>query len=63
MVEGLEQSIVFNYRYIIEGLQHLNAEEAQIDIISESSPGLFRPAGKMAQQGQYLYLIMPIKAS
>lgn len=63
IVEGLEQSIVFNYRYIIEGLQHLNAAEVQVDVISESSPGVFRPAGKMAQSGQYLYLIMPIKAS
>ena len=63
MVEGVEQNIVFNYRYIIEGLQHMNAEEVQLDVISESSPGIFRPAGKTPQQGQYLYLIMPIKAS
>lgn len=62
-IEGQEQKIVFNYRYVTEGLQHINTDEARIDVISESSPGVFRPVDNTAQHGQYLYLIMPIKST
>jgi len=56
-VEGDENKIVFNYRYLLEGLQNMDTEEAEIEIASSQSAALMRPKDRK----DYLYLIMPIK--
>lgn len=56
-LSGSENSIVFNYRYLLDGLQQLRYPEAELMIVDPMSPGVLRPV----ETGQYLYIIMPIK--
>jgi len=56
-ITGNENKIVFNYRYLLDGLGAIDAEEIKISIIDSSSPGLIQATG----QNQYLYIIMPIR--
>ncbi len=54
---GEDNEAVFNYRYLIDGLNNLNKDEATIEIISNSAPGVIKPIG----DDNYLYIIMPIR--
>ncbi|MBI3963889.1 MAG: DNA polymerase III subunit beta [Candidatus Kerfeldbacteria bacterium] len=56
-IDGTALKIVFNYRYLLEGLQSLDAPQATIRLVDQSSPGVIRPA----EETGYLYLLMPIK--
>lgn len=60
-VAGEENRIVFNARYLIDGLSHLATPEVALEVISDTSPGVLRPSG--ANAPAYLYLIMPIKTN
>lgn len=56
-IEGEDNHILLNYRYLLDGLMNLVAEEAVLKVISPNSPCvLSSKAG-----GGYLYIIMPIK--
>lgn len=56
-ITGDSNDIVFNYRYLLDGLSNLSGEEIKLEILDNSNPGLFR-----ARQGEdYLYIIMPIR--
>lgn len=55
--EGEDNSIVFNYRYLLDGLNNLLGDKAVLKIIDSSSPGVFQGE----KQDDYLYIIMPIK--
>jgi len=52
-----ESSIVLNYKYLLDGLQNMNSEWAEIEIIDSNSPCLIKPADR----NNYLYIIMPIR--
>ena len=54
---GDSNEIVFNYRYLIDGLNNLSDEEISLGIVNDDSPGLI----KSVKDKAYLYLIMPIK--
>ncbi|MFA5070268.1 MAG: DNA polymerase III subunit beta [Patescibacteria group bacterium] len=56
-VEGDKNSIVFNYRYLLDGLSSLNTEEFILELTDEANPGLIKPVG----QTDHLYIIMPIR--
>ena len=56
-IEGEENGIVFNYRYLLDGLNALAGEEAVIEMIDNNSPAML----KLAENGEYVYIIMPIK--
>lgn len=56
-VEGEENNIVFNSRYILEGLQNIGSEEVVLEINKSVNPGLLRPK----DGNDYVYIIMPIK--
>ncbi|MBI4092494.1 MAG: DNA polymerase III subunit beta [Candidatus Kerfeldbacteria bacterium] len=56
-VSGKENTIVFNYRYFLDGLVNIGATRVQLGVIDSSSPGVLRPEG----QTEYLYLLMPIR--
>ena len=56
-VTGDENSIVVNYRYLLEGLSNIEKETVKIEIIDGNTPCLIRPD----QDESYLYIIMPIK--
>jgi DNA polymerase-3 subunit beta len=57
-LEGDDNSIIFNFRYLLDGLNALNAKEAQLQIIDFNNPAIIRPQG----DNDYLYLVMPIKS-
>ncbi len=56
-VKGPDNSAVFNYRYLLDGLANLDTPSAQIELTDPASPGLIRPASDQP----YLYLVMPIR--
>lgn len=56
-VNGAENSIVVNYRYLLEGLGTIDKESVKIEVIDGNTPCLIRPE----QDQGYLYIIMPIK--
>jgi len=62
-VSGDDNSIVVNYRYLLEGLSNIEKETVKIEVIDSNTPCVIRP-DLPAQAGQaesYLYIIMPIK--
>jgi len=49
---------VVNYRYLLDGLQNIESDQVEVDIIDGGNPCVLKPAGKNAD---YLYIIMPIR--
>lgn len=56
-IKGEDNDIVFNYRYLLDGLAQLGASEAKMKINNNSSPGLLSPN----TDNKYIYLVMPIR--
>lgn len=56
-LSGEESSILLNHRYILDGLQHMETEEAEFCMNGSDAPCLFRPKGAT----DYLYIVMPIR--
>ncbi|HRY63092.1 MAG TPA: DNA polymerase III subunit beta [Patescibacteria group bacterium] len=56
-VEGENNSAVFNYKYLLDGLQNINHKKIVIEVNSADMPVILRPEGG----DDYLYLIMPIR--
>ncbi|MBI4778952.1 DNA polymerase III subunit beta [Candidatus Falkowbacteria bacterium] len=56
-VSGDDNSIVVNYRYLVEGLSNIEKETIKLEIIDSNTPCIIRPE----QDESYLYIIMPIK--
>jgi len=57
-VSGKALEISFNWRFLLEGLLNMKAEEVEIGFAGEDAPAVMRPLGKE----QYLYVVMPVKA-
>ena len=61
-IEGDAVNIIFNYKYLLDGLQHIPTDEAIIELGGVNTPGLVKPVRRDATDDQqFLYLIMPIK--
>lgn len=56
-VTGAKSSIVFNFRYLLDGLANLGSGSATLAVTDSASPGMLRPS----PESDYLYLIMPIR--
>ncbi|MFH0952278.1 MAG: DNA polymerase III subunit beta [Patescibacteria group bacterium] len=56
-LSGKDGSIVFNYRYLLDGLAALNNENIILEITTSTNPGSIKPA----QDKDYVYIIMPIR--
>ena len=56
-IEGEEVEIVFNYRYLLDGLNNLQSEQVIIKTSNQGAPGVFVPDNKEG----YLYIVMPIR--
>lgn len=56
-IVGDPNEIIFNYRYLIDGLNNLSDEDISLEVVNDNSPGLIRSV----KDNTYLYLIMPIK--
>ena len=55
-VEGEENSILLNHRYVLDGLLQMDGE-AEFKVNSADAPCLFMPKGK----DDYVYIVMPIR--
>lgn len=56
-IEGEEQTIVFNSRYVLDGLGALGSDQTVFEMTNSANPGVFRPS----TENGYLYIVMPIK--
>jgi DNA polymerase-3 subunit beta len=56
-IKGDDNEIIFNYRYLLDGLINISGEEVNLNIINDSTPAVL----SSPEDKQYLYLVMPIK--
>ncbi|RME35459.1 MAG: DNA polymerase III subunit beta [Thermoflexia bacterium] len=56
VVEGEQMDIAFNVRFILDVLSVVESPQVQMDVISPSSPGVFRPVGG----DDFTYVVMPM---
>jgi len=56
-VDGTENSLALNYRYLLDGLLNIEGDYVKVEMVDKNSPCILRPE----KTGDYLYLIMPIK--
>lgn len=56
-IEGSDNEIVFNYKYVLDGLNNINSENVSFEIIDSKSAGIL----KSITDKNFLYIIMPIK--
>jgi DNA polymerase-3 subunit beta len=56
-IKGKDLEIIFNHKYLLDGLNNINAERVVVGLNGETSPGILRPEGK----NDFTYIIMPIK--
>jgi DNA polymerase-3 subunit beta len=55
--KGEDNSLVLNYRYLLEGLNNIDGEYIKLEMVDRDSPCILRPE----KDESYLYIIMPIK--
>lgn len=56
-IKGQDSTIVFNYRFMLDGLQQIKTDQVILNFNDSMSPGVCRPQGV----DDYSYVIMPIK--
>ncbi len=56
-IEGDDNEVTINYRYLIDGLNNISGEIACLELINNNSPCLL----KSIEDNGYLYIVMPIK--
>jgi DNA polymerase-3 subunit beta len=54
---GIDNGIIINYQYLLDGLNNIDEEKVKIEVIDGNTPCLIKPLGEKG----YLYIIMPIK--
>ncbi len=56
-VVGEDMEIVFNYKYLLDGLQVINTEQIEVGLVNSKDPGVFKPE----KNNDYQYIVMPIR--
>ncbi len=56
-INGKDNGIVLNYKYLLDGLNSLDSEEIIMEIVDSNTPFLLKNKG----DDNYIYIIMPIK--
>ncbi len=56
-VDGKENSVLLNNRYVLDGLNNINTPTVSLKMINGDSPCILAPVG----DGKYLYIVMPIR--
>ena len=56
-VNGGENEITINYRYLIDGLNNINSDLVKIKVLNSNTPCVL----KADEEREYLYIIMPIR--
>ncbi|MEA3272847.1 MAG: hypothetical protein U9P90_04240, partial [Patescibacteria group bacterium] len=59
-IEGPANSIILNYRYLIDGLNNLEGDKIKLKLIDGNSPCLLESADDNTGM-KYIYIVMPIK--
>lgn len=57
LTKNQEMDIVFNYKFFLDGLNHLDGDTAVLKVNDAQSPALLTSQ----TEGEYLYVIMPIR--
>ncbi len=56
-IEGKEVEIIFNYKYLLDGLNNIFSDKVIIGLNTSAKPVVLRPVG----DASYTYVVMPIK--
>lgn len=56
-IRGKDIEIIFNHKYLLDGLNNISSEKVLLGLNGEASPGIVKPVGDPS----YVYVIMPIK--
>lgn len=56
-VKGKEIEVIFNHKYLLEGLNNISNDRVMLGINSEVNPVILKPVGTLS----FVYVIMPIK--
>lgn len=56
-ISGDDNNILLNHRYVLDGLNHINTEQAYFNMINADSPCVFKPK----DDPTFLYIVMPIR--
>lgn len=56
-VSGKDNSIVLNYRYLLDGLNNTASERVVLEVVDANTPCML----KLEERSDYIYLIMPIR--
>lgn len=56
-ISGAACTIVFNYKYLLDGLANIGTPNVSLGVTDSGSPGVLRPS----PSSDYFYLIMPIR--
>ncbi|MDO9183104.1 MAG: hypothetical protein Q7U04_11885, partial [Bacteriovorax sp.] len=56
-VNGVDNGIVVNFRYLLDGVNAINSENIRIEITNSNTPCVVRGE----DDNDYLYIVMPIK--
>ncbi len=54
---GIDNEVVINYRYLLDGLNNLFTENILFNLINSQTPCLIQEKG----DDQYIYIVMPIR--
>lgn len=66
-VDGDDNKIIINYRYLVDGLQNIDTSEIIFEMTDAANPCVIKPAQSLPEgeapvvTEDYLYIIMPIK--
>ena len=66
-VDGEDNGVVINYKYLLDGLNNIESENVKINIIDSNTPCILKPSAlakataDKEKSDSYLYIIMPIK--
>lgn len=56
-IKGKDVEIVFNHKYLLDGLSNISSDKIMLGLNGEINPGILKPVG----DPNYIYVIMPIK--
>lgn len=58
-VKGKDVSIVFNWRYFLDGLKNIDEDELILEFNGDQKPAIIKPA----KNADFFYILMPIRNS
>lgn len=56
-IKGKDVEIIFNHKYLLDGLNNIGSKNVILGLSGETSPGIIKPEG----DDSFSYIIMPIK--